>query len=98
MQSVTIDGSGNCNTSIYIRNVNQDGETKEHTYRSITEFASDWMSDDYKGPGGDDEVLAYSFGGIAQDVRGIPKNKYGYRDFGSLVDIMQDRFACKLYA
>lgn len=71
-----------------ITNVNVDGEERSHKYDSIAEFFKEWKSDDYDGPGGDDEILNYSFDDLVQDTHNIKENKYGYRDFSSLVDIL----------
>lgn len=65
--------------------INSDGTEVEYNWDSIKELQKDWCSEECPCPCGDDEVLEYTIDGLLQDIHNIKKNKYGYRDFSSLL-------------
>lgn len=72
-----------------VTTVNADGEERNFKFPSLREFFEDWYHDYSKGPGGDDEVLCYSFDGLSQDTHNIKENEDGYGDFVSLVGVLK---------
>ena len=76
------------NKKILVTTVNVDGVEIEHKWNSVEELQKDWHSEECSCPCGDDEVLGYSINGLAQDTHNIKENKYGYRDFSSLLKVL----------
>lgn len=76
------------NGKILVATVNVDGIEIEHEWKSVDELQKDWCSEDCPCPGGGDEVLGYSINGLVQDTHNIKENKYGYRDFSSLLKVL----------
>lgn len=76
------------NKKIVITTVNIDGVEIEHKYNSVEELQKAWCSEECPCPNGDDEVLGYSIDGLWQDTHKIKENKYGYRDFDSLLKVL----------
>ena len=78
---------------IWVATVNTDGITVEHEWNSVDELQKDWWSEACPCPCGDDEVLGYSINGLIQNTHNIEENKYGYRDFSSLLKVfgIQDK-------
>ena len=76
------------NKKIKVTTVNVDGVEIEHKYNSVEELQKAWCSEECPCPNGDDEVLGYSIDGLWQDTHNIKENKYGYRDFSSLLKIL----------
>lgn len=75
------------NGKIWVSTTNADGVEFEHEWGSIEELQNNWCSEECTCPCGDDEVLGYAIDGIVQDTHNIKENKYGYRDFSSLLEV-----------
>lgn len=76
------------NGKIWVVIVNMDCVKIEYEWDSVEELQKDWCSEECPCPCGDDEVLGYSINGLVQDTHNIKENKYGYRDFSSLLDVL----------
>lgn len=76
------------NGKIWIATVNTDGIEIENEWGSVEELQRNWCSEDCPCPCGDDEVLGYMIDGLVQDTHNIKENKYGYRDFSSLLRML----------
>lgn len=72
---------------IWVATVNADGAEIEHEWACKEDLQRNWCSEECPCPSGDDEVLAYSINGLMQDTHNIKENKYGYRDFSSLLKV-----------
>lgn len=70
---------------IWVETINENGIKNEHEWNSVEELQKDWCSEECPCPCGDDKVLQYSINKMPQDIQDIEENKYGYRDFSSLL-------------
>lgn len=76
------------NKKIWIATVSANGVENEYNWDSVKELQKDWCSEECHCPCGDDEVLGYMIDGLLQDTHNIKENKYGYRDFSSLLKVL----------
>lgn len=76
------------NGKIWVATVNVDDIEIEHEWNCLEDLQRDWCSEECPCPGGDDKVLVYAINGLVQDIHNIKENKYGYRDFYSLLKVL----------